>query len=180
METMIRRNAMKKTVYLIPLSVLLLSGCETMQSSQGRQASARQQAAQRVTEERLRRLQARVESTEAENARLAQELQRVRSETQTLKSQMRTLDISMKNLETKQAQQGQQVVSKVEGLIKKAVSSRPTSRSNRGPGREHIVESGHTLSAIAKAYGTTVQAIKKANHLKSDNIYVGQKLFIPE
>ena len=172
---------MKKIGYSLPLAILLLSGCETMQSSQGRQTSARQQAAQRVTDERVRRLQARVESTEAENARLAQELQRVRTETQTLKSQIRTLDISMKNLEAEQVRQGQQVVSKVEGLIKKAVSSRPSSNStHHGPGREHIVEARHTLSAIAKAYGTTVQAIKKANHLKSDKIYVGQKLFIPE
>jgi LysM repeat protein len=42
------------------------------------------------------------------------------------------------------------------------------------------VQSGHTLSAIAQAYSTNVSAIKKANNLKSDNIYVGQKLFIPE
>jgi LysM repeat protein len=42
------------------------------------------------------------------------------------------------------------------------------------------VESGHTLSAIAVAYGSTVKAIKEANQLSSDNIYIGQKLFIPE
>ena len=47
-------------------------------------------------------------------------------------------------------------------------------------GHEHVVESGHTLSVIAQAYGTTVDAIKKSNDLKSDVIYVGQKLFIPE
>jgi len=43
-----------------------------------------------------------------------------------------------------------------------------------------VVEAGHTLSAIAQAYGTSVDAIKKANNLKSDSIYVGQKLFIPQ
>ena len=47
-------------------------------------------------------------------------------------------------------------------------------------GREHIVEAGHTLSAIAIAYGASVKEIKRANNLSSDNIYVGQKLFIPE
>ena len=41
-------------------------------------------------------------------------------------------------------------------------------------GHEHVVESGHTLSVIAQAYGTTVDAIKKSNDLKSDVIYVGQ------
>ena len=85
----------------------------------------------------------------------------------------------MQALEAKQARETQEVISRVEGLLKKTVSSRPSTPS-RGAGREHVVESGHTLSAIAQAYGTTIGAIKKANNLKSDNIYVGQKLFIPQ
>ena len=72
------------------------------------------------------------------------------------------------------------VVSKVQNLLKKELATRPTERAIRGLGHEHVVESGHTLSAIAVAYGSTVQAIKEANQLTSDNIYVGQKLFIPE
>jgi len=72
-----------------------------------------------------------------------------------------------------------ELIKRVEGLLKKSVASRP-SKPSRGAGREHVVESGHTLSAIASAYGTTVKAIKQANNLKSDSIYVGQKLFIPE
>ncbi len=44
---------------------------------------------------------------------------------------------------------------------------------------EHIVESGHTLSSIAAAFGTTVSKIKAANNLKSDMLRVGQKLIIP-
>jgi LysM repeat protein len=47
-------------------------------------------------------------------------------------------------------------------------------------GYEHVVEKGQTLSAIAKAYGVTVDAIKKANNLKSDTLFVGKKLFIPK
>lgn len=47
-------------------------------------------------------------------------------------------------------------------------------------GWEHVVESGQTLSAIAVAYGTTTQAILKANSLQNaDSIRVGQKLFVP-
>ncbi len=41
------------------------------------------------------------------------------------------------------------------------------------------VRRGDTLSEIAKKYGTSVRAIKKANRLKSDRIYVGQVLKIP-
>ena len=41
------------------------------------------------------------------------------------------------------------------------------------------VTSGDSLSVIAKRYGTTVSAIKEANGLTTDNIYIGQSLRIP-
>ncbi|WP_026678959.1 C40 family peptidase [Fictibacillus gelatini] len=42
------------------------------------------------------------------------------------------------------------------------------------------VQKGDTLWEFSKKYGTSVQAIKSANHLTSDIIYVGQTLHIPE
>lgn len=44
---------------------------------------------------------------------------------------------------------------------------------------EHVVESGQTLSMIAKGFDTTVSKIRQANNLKNDMIRVGQKLIIP-
>ncbi len=41
------------------------------------------------------------------------------------------------------------------------------------------VKSGDTLDKIAKAHGTTIDAIKKENNLSKDIIYPGQKLQIP-
>ena len=119
-----------------------------------------------------------------ENARLMQEIQALRNEVYGLNSQISQLNSKMNALDAKQQKEMSNLIKEVEVLLKKSVagSSRPSSSSsaNRGPGREHVVEPGHTLSAIASAYGTTVSAIKKANNLKSDQIYVGQKLFIPE
>lgn len=43
----------------------------------------------------------------------------------------------------------------------------------------HIVQAGDTLFSIALRYGVTVEAIKAANGLGSDFIYVGQRLVIP-
>jgi len=44
----------------------------------------------------------------------------------------------------------------------------------------HVVESGQTLSSIAKKYSTSVDAIQKLNNLKSTNIQLGQKLVVGE
>ena len=57
---------------------------------------------------------------------------------------------------------------------------RPSSSAAAQTGYEHKVQSGQTLSAIAVAYGVSVEKIKKANNLKSDSIRVGQTLFIPD
>ncbi len=43
----------------------------------------------------------------------------------------------------------------------------------------HTVRRGENLSKIAKRYGVTVQAIKKANNFAGDNIQAGQKIKIP-
>jgi membrane-bound lytic murein transglycosylase D len=43
----------------------------------------------------------------------------------------------------------------------------------------HTVSSGETLFGLAKRYSTTVDDLKKANQLRSDQLYVGQKIRIP-
>ncbi|PLV59139.1 peptidoglycan DD-metalloendopeptidase family protein [Thermotoga sp. KOL6] len=48
------------------------------------------------------------------------------------------------------------------------------------PGYMYTVQKGDNLDIIAKRFFTTPVLIKEANHLTSDIIYVGQKLFIPE
>jgi LysM repeat protein len=58
--------------------------------------------------------------------------------------------------------------------------TQPPSSSSSGEVVWHTVQSGETLSSIARRYGTTWQAIAKANNLSNpNNIYVGQKLKIP-
>lgn len=163
--------------------LLLVSGCETLQTpQQRRQAELRQQASTRMTEEQVLRMQSRVESMDQEYARLMQEIQQLRSEIRSYNSQLTQLNSSMKSLESKQAREMQELVQRVQKIVGQVVSSGSGSGTpaNRGAGYEHEVQSGHTLSTIAQAYNTTVAAIKKANNLQSDTIYVGQKLFIPQ
>ncbi len=44
----------------------------------------------------------------------------------------------------------------------------------------HVVQVGNTLFNISRTYGTTVDALRAANGLTSDTIYVGQRLRIPD
>ncbi|MBW5445871.1 LysM peptidoglycan-binding domain-containing protein [Cohnella sp. CFH 77786] len=49
-----------------------------------------------------------------------------------------------------------------------------------GGGQQYVVKKGDTLSAIARQFGTTVDAIAKANNIANVNlIYTGQRLTIP-
>jgi LysM repeat protein len=56
----------------------------------------------------------------------------------------------------------------------------PTGTTPQPGPRYHIVRPGDTLYSLAHYYGTTVQAICRANHLVNPHlIYVGQRLLIP-
>jgi LysM repeat protein len=55
----------------------------------------------------------------------------------------------------------------------------PAAPTPRAVSSIYTVKKGDTLGKIARAQGTTVTAIKKANKLSSDSIRVGQKLKIP-
>lgn len=61
----------------------------------------------------------------------------------------------------------------------KGKSQKTPPKSTTEVGVEHIVKKGEYLAAIAEAYQVSIQAIKEANQLKSNELKVGQKLFIP-
>ena len=44
----------------------------------------------------------------------------------------------------------------------------------------HEVKEGQNLTKLAQQYGTTPEAIRKANNIKGDNIVIGQKINIPK
>ena len=56
----------------------------------------------------------------------------------------------------------------------------PSSAAALATSGVHIVKRGDTLGGIASRHGTSIGAIKRANHLRSDLIKVGQELIIPD
>lgn len=46
--------------------------------------------------------------------------------------------------------------------------------------KTHVIKKGESLYSLSKKYGTTVEAIKKVNHLKKEALQVGQKIKIPK
>jgi LysM repeat protein len=70
----------------------------------------------------------------------------------------------------------QSVATEITTAVEKVRASQPPPAAAY---REYTVVAGDTLSAIAQAFGVTIDAIKDANGLKSDIIRVGQVLKIP-
>lgn len=58
-------------------------------------------------------------------------------------------------------------------------NSSGSSSYSSGGSNSYVVQKGDNLYRISKKYGTTVDALKRANGLSSDLIHTGQSLIIP-
>ena len=159
---------------LIMFCVIILSGCQTIEQS--RQTEARRQVEQRYIDERNNRLQGDVNVLREDLTVLREEVACLQETVNEIRSL--TLESEEKFRHAKANQE--KVIDNLRSLLKSELSSISDTNNKDIEGHEHVVESGHTLSAIALAYGSTVTAIKQANKLDSDDIYVGQRLFIPQ
>jgi LysM repeat protein len=123
---------------------------------------------------RLQRLEAKLSGSAASEdiAALKRDIQLIRVERDTLKKEI-TDDLVARI---------DKVVSRSAAVTPTVKTSGASTASSRArTGYNHVVEKGQTLSEIARGYGTSVDAIMKANNLKTPNtIFPGQKLFIPD
>ena len=58
-------------------------------------------------------------------------------------------------------------------------SASPRPESTAGTSRQHVVQRGDTLSGVATRYNVSLSRLRSANGLRSDTVWVGQKLRIP-
>ena len=156
-----------KLIYIL-LSFIFSTTVYSHSVKQARLDEAKRSMEQRYWQEQIQLSKGTVEDLEEEQNIIKQEIIALRNELCESAKQINDLK--------KNSEEIYICINKLDNLLNKEVSLDEKNIS----GREHVVETGHTLSAIALAYGASVDEIKRANNLSNDNIYVGQKLFIPE
>ncbi len=196
---------MKKEILSIAgaaLAAVVFSGCETMYSGNG----FNQRKAQRDQAVIQQEMERRQVQQDAQSARLAAQSAESRldqidmrvdrledasratswatiSDVEALRRENQELRAALADARAEHERLRSEIIGNVQGLLKeqqKRNTPPPAPQPKPQTGYEHKVESGQTLSAIAQAYGVSVQKIKDANGLKNDVIRVGQTLFIPD
>ena len=186
------------------LALVAFSGCETMYNASSRRQEAdtaalraaqeRQQlsrdteiakAAAQSAEVQLQQLDMRLSRLEdslrqSQNANGA-DLAALQREINSLKSESASIRADREAMKKEIVNEISTEVAKLLATQQKAAAATAArAEAASQSGYEHKVQSGQTLSAIAQAYGVSVEKIKKANGLKNDVIRVGQTLFIPD
>jgi len=175
-------------------AILFLNGCVAMQEQREELQEQREDVL--IVQDDLRRIRGRLDALEQEVERLTQQMSSMQGEQgRAMQNQLQGVNNSMDDMqrrirtleagrETDRKEIVESVSKRVTDIVNKQQPRRTTTSTPRKPisneGYEHVVQTGETLSAIAKAYGARSDEIMEANGLESpDKLRVGQKLFIP-
>lgn len=189
---------MKKLILFLP-AALLLCGCitegedifaRTQSSSRSIEtASAKQAMTVQNMEANIQRLSAQMDEVMRAQSQMEQRLGTIESGGGGGKDEIIALRKDLEILRSSNANLRKEIVDELSGKIARmqpGTSATSSARSSKTPsknraGYEHKVEKGQTLSEIARGYGTSVDAILKANNLTlKSTLRVGQTLFIPD
>ena len=180
-----------------PLLALSLStGCLATYGVQEQQTAQQEDLA--IMQEKMRRIEGRLEGYELAIQQLQQavEIMRARpngpsdADVQALQARLSALDGQLPALDSARQRDRQEIVdtlsTKIATLVNASTKSAsrnsapPPKRTANQEGFEHVVAQGETLSAIAAAYNTRTKDIIEANSIANPSaLKVGQKLFIP-
>lgn len=126
------------------------------------------------------------EKQAAETEALTQAVQALQKQIAALTQRCRKLEQANAALEKeladerRQRREGDQaVLDGVTEFVTDQAGADPTPAADETEVRVYQVRAGDTLSAIAKAFNTTVARIKAANRMEDDTIHPGTKLRIP-
>lgn len=190
------------------LPLLLLTGCETLRSSDSAEIDPQSQRYASMSSEmgslreRLGQIELDLAQVRQENLQLRADLEQAQRNRPDAVSQAQ-LTQATSSLRSEMADQKRdtltQVNRSVEDLAKrtntaleqmarqvntKATSVRPANNLPPLPpdttGQVYTVQAGDTLSTISRRFGVSVTDIQRANQLSGSTIRVGQNLFIPD
>ena len=187
-------------------SLATLSGCETLYNASSRRQEADTAAMRAAMErERLSRdteiARAAAQSAEVQLQQMDMRIARLEdnlrqsnaaesADMASLQRDLAALKAETASLRTDRDAMKREIVNEISTEVAKllaaqqqkatAAAAAARAEAQSQSGYEHKVQSGQTLSAIAQAYGVSVEKIKRANNLKNDVIRVGQTLFIPD
>ncbi|HMO51856.1 MAG TPA: LysM peptidoglycan-binding domain-containing protein [Kiritimatiellia bacterium] len=172
------------------------TGCVVNNEEEQRMIMQQQREDSLLFQDEMRRLRARIDALESDIARLNQQVNTANQEqSRAVQSQLQGVNASLEELQKRirtvdaaRESDKKEIVDTLSKRITEVMSrqqaaARPAATARRpvsSEGYEHTVQTGETLSAIAKAYGARTADIIEANNLRSaDMLRVGQKLFIP-
>ena len=191
-----KHSFLRRILLAAPCAALLAgtSGCVTL-TDDAEQMQAREDML--IVQDKMQKLDGRIEGLELEVDRLRQEVNASRSApspVQPLQARLDDLETRIRAVDAARERDKQEIVDKLSSKITQIVgsskssgssarkqSAKKSSSSSSQTGYEHEVQAGETLSAIAAAYGVTSKVILDNNDIKDPNrLRVGQKLFIPD
>lgn len=170
-----------KTQIIVLMVVLAGVGCVTTQSRRLEQTHRAQDL--EALKADVYRLKEQSSTAVSGYEQMYADIDRLRREStkgdQSLAEKLDQLERRLRNQERALDAMPKQIVAELSRKMASVLQSQAPRGSQYG--REHVVQSGETLSEIAAAYGATVKMVVRANGLKNANaIRAGQKLFIPE
>lgn len=144
-----------------------------------------------VLEERLNRLRAEVEDLQFRQQKIEKQLDAILAELKELRrnagavssEDLKALEAKIAAVDAARQKDNKAIVDELARQLAALAGGGKPSKASSGASadkNEHIVQKGETLSSIARTYGVSVAALKKANNLTSDSLAVGQKLVVPK
>lgn len=149
-----------------------------------------------ILDEKLSHLQSEVDDLQFKQQQMQQDLAKAEADVKAAQStpggasssDLQALQARIDALDAAREKDKQAIIDQLAKELASISAGHPPPKTSGAPsaapidaqGNEHVVTKGESLSSIAKAYGVTVDDLKKANNITNPNkLDVGQKLVIP-
>jgi LysM repeat protein len=149
-----------------------------------------------ILDERLSKLRADVDALQFSQQQIQQDIKQVQGQLEEVRrtgpnasaNDLQALEARVKALDAAREADKKAIIDQLAKELAKMSGSHSGSATANPPKTAdatsdgsgiHVVQSGETLTSIAKSSGVTIADLRKANNLTSDSLKVGQKLVIP-